>query len=97
MKGGNSVLIAVGCICLAIRRKARHWAPRPAPVTITIPRARRLARFLTAMTMDITALAKACGKSSAHDLEGGPLRDLSFQASAFTGVKVAGIGRAYQW
>jgi len=57
----------------------------------------RVARFLTAMTMEITALAKACGKSSVHNLEVEDLRALSFEASAFTGVKMAGIDRAFDW
>ena len=59
--------------------------------------AERVARYLTAMTMEITALAKACGKSSVHNLEVEDLRALSFEASAFTGVKMAGIDRAYDW
>ncbi len=59
--------------------------------------AERVARFLTAMTMEITALAKACGKSSVHNLETEDLRALSFEASAFTGVKMAGIDRAFGW
>ncbi len=59
--------------------------------------AERVARFLTAMTMEVTALAKACGKSSVHNLETEDLRALSFEASAFTGVKMAGIDRAFGW
>ena len=59
--------------------------------------AERVARYLTAMTMEITALAKACGKSSVHNLEVEDLRALSFEASAFTGVKMAGIDRAFEW
>lgn len=59
--------------------------------------AERIARYLTAMTMEITALAKACGKSSVHNLETEDLRALSFEASAFTGVKLAGIDRTYDW
>lgn len=59
--------------------------------------AERVARFLTAMTMEITALAKACGKSSVHNLEVEDLRALSFEASAFTGVKMAGIDKAFGW
>lgn len=59
--------------------------------------AERVARYLAAMTMEITALAKACGKSSVHNLETEDLRALSFQASAFTGVKMAGIDRAFDW
>ena len=59
--------------------------------------AERVARMLTAMTMEITALAKACGKSSVHNLETEDLRALSFEASAFTGVKMAGIDRPFDW
>jgi glutamate synthase domain-containing protein 2 len=59
--------------------------------------AERVARLLTAMTMEITALSKACGKSSVHNLEPEDLRALSFEASAFTGVKMAGIDRPFDW
>jgi glutamate synthase domain-containing protein 2 len=59
--------------------------------------AERVARYLTAMTMEITALAKACGKSKVKNLEVEDLRALSFEASAFTGVKMAGIDRAFSW
>ena len=59
--------------------------------------AERVARYLTAMTMEITMLAKACGKSSVHNLEVEDLRALSFEASAFTGVKMAGIDRVFEW
>tara|TARA_B100001113_G_scaffold343426_1_gene330717 strand:- start:1659 stop:1895 length:237 start_codon:yes stop_codon:yes gene_type:complete len=59
--------------------------------------AERIARYLTAMTMEITALAKACGKSSVHNLETEDLRALSFEASAFTGVKMVGIDRTFEW
>lgn len=59
--------------------------------------AERVARFLTAMTMEITLLAKSCGKSSVHNLEVEDLRALSLEASAFTGVALAGIDRPYSW
>ncbi|MDH4280627.1 MAG: FMN-binding glutamate synthase family protein, partial [Acidimicrobiia bacterium] len=59
--------------------------------------AERVARYLTAMTMEITLLAKACGKSSVHNLEIEDLRALSLEASAFTGVKLAGIDRPFSW
>ena len=57
----------------------------------------RVARFLTAMTMEITLLAKACGKSSVHNLEVEDLRALSLEASAFTGARLAGIDRPFTW
>ena len=53
----------------------------------------RVARFLTAMTMEVSLLAKACGKSNVHNLEVEDLRAMSLEASAFTGVKLAGIDR----
>lgn len=59
--------------------------------------AERVARFLTAMTMEITLIAKACGKSSVHNLEPEDLRALSLEASAFTGVPLAGIDRPFTW
>ena len=59
--------------------------------------AERVARFLAAMTMEITMLAKACGKSSVHNLEVEDLRALSLEASAFTGVSLAGIDRPFSW
>ena len=49
------------------------------------------------MTMEITALAEACGKSSVHNLETEDLRALSSRASTFTGVKMAGIDRVFEW
>ena len=59
--------------------------------------AERVARFLTAMTMEVTLLAKSCGKSTVHNLEVEDLRAMSLEASAFTGVKLAGIDREFSW
>ena len=56
-----------------------------------------VARFLTAMTMEIIPLTKACGKCSVHNLEVEDLRALSIEASAFTGVRLAGIDRPFSW
>ena len=57
----------------------------------------RVARYLTAMTMEITMLAKACGKSNVHNLETEDLRALSLDSSALTGVKLAGVDRPFTW
>jgi glutamate synthase domain-containing protein 2 len=57
--------------------------------------AERIARLLTAMTMEVALLAKACGKSSVHNLEPEDLRALTLEASAFTGVPLAGIDRPF--
>ncbi|HEC09386.1 MAG TPA: FMN-binding glutamate synthase family protein [Acidimicrobiales bacterium] len=59
--------------------------------------AERVARFLTATTMEISLLAKACGKSSVHNLEPEDLRALTLEAAAFTGVDLAGIDRPFDW
>ena len=59
--------------------------------------AERVARFLTAATLEVSILAKACGKSSVHNLEPEDLRALSLEASAFTGVKLAGVDRPFSW
>lgn len=57
----------------------------------------RISRFLTAMTMEATLLAKACGKSSVHHLEPEDLRALTLEASAFTGIPLVGIDRPFTW
>jgi hypothetical protein len=49
------------------------------------------------MTMEATLLAKACGKSSVHNLEPEDLRALTLEASAFTGVSLAGIDRPFDF
>ena len=49
------------------------------------------------MTMEITLLAKACGKYSVDNLEVEDLRVLSLEASAFSGVRLAGIDRPFTW
>lgn len=59
--------------------------------------AERVTRFLTAMTMETTLLAKACGKSDVHNLEPEDLRALTLEASAFTGVPLAGVDRPFTW
>ncbi len=59
--------------------------------------AERVARFLTALTMEVAMIAKACGKSSVHNLEPEDLRALSLEASAFTGVALAGVDRPFRW
>ncbi len=55
--------------------------------------AQRLANYLRAMTMELTMIAKACGKSSVHGLEPEDLRALTLEASAMTGVPLAGVDK----
>lgn len=57
----------------------------------------RVHRFITAMTMEAALLAKACGKSSIHNLEPEDLRALTLEASAFTGIPLIGADKPYTW
>jgi len=51
----------------------------------------RVANFLRAMMMECTGVAKAVGKRNVHNLEPEDLRATSLEASAFTGVPLAGV------
>jgi glutamate synthase domain-containing protein 2 len=51
---------------------------------------RRLANFLSVMTMEAQAIARACGKSSLHNLEPEDLVSLTMEAAAMTQVPLAG-------
>lgn len=62
---------------------------------MTVSAAERVARYLWAMTMEITLLAKVCATSSVHHLEMEDLRALSLEAPVFTGVELTGIDRAF--
>ena len=53
--------------------------------------AARVHNFLTSMYYEMTILAKSCGKGNIHNLEPEDLRALSLEASAFTGVPLAGV------
>ncbi len=57
------------------------------------PAAERVANFLMAMTYEIQMLARACGKSSVHDLEPEDLRALTLEASLITGIPLVGATR----
>jgi glutamate synthase domain-containing protein 2 len=52
--------------------------------------AERVENFLNAMVMEMTLLAKACGKSNVHNLESEDLRALTIEAAAMAGVPLAG-------
>jgi hypothetical protein len=43
------------------------------------------------MVMEMTVIAKSCGKGNVHNLEPEDLRAVSLEASAFTGVPLAGV------
>jgi methylamine---glutamate N-methyltransferase subunit C len=52
--------------------------------------AQRVANYLRVMTMELTALTRACGKSDVHHLEPEDLVALTFEAAAMAGVPLAG-------
>jgi glutamate synthase domain-containing protein 2 len=53
---------------------------------------RRLANYLAVMTLEIQAIARACGKSHVHNLEPEDLVALSVEAAAMAQVPLAGTG-----
>jgi len=52
--------------------------------------ARRLENYLRTVTMELTTLARACGKSNVHHLEREDLVALTVEAAAMAGVPLAG-------
>jgi methylamine---glutamate N-methyltransferase subunit C len=52
--------------------------------------ARWVANYLRAMTMELTAIARACGKSNVHHLEPEDLVALTIEAAAMAKVPLAG-------
>lgn len=52
--------------------------------------ARRVINYLTAVTMELTTLARACGKSSVHNLEPEDLVALTIESAAMAKVPLAG-------
>ena len=52
--------------------------------------ARWMTNYLKAMTMELTALARACGKSNVHHLEREDLAALTIEAAAMAQVPLAG-------
>ncbi len=52
--------------------------------------AQRMTNYLKALTMELTTLARACGKSSVHNLEPEDLVALTIESAAMAGVPLAG-------
>ncbi|MQA07739.1 MAG: FMN-binding glutamate synthase family protein [Pseudonocardiaceae bacterium] len=52
--------------------------------------ARRVINYLKSVTMELTTLARACGKSDVHNLEPEDLVALTIEAAAMAGVPLAG-------
>ena len=59
--------------------------------------ARRMTNYLRAMTMELTTLARACGKSSVHNLEPEDLVALTIEAAAMARVPLAGTSWIPGW
>ena len=56
-----------------------------------------VANYLRAVTMEVTALARACGKSDVHHLEPEDLAALTVEAAAMARVPLAGTGWIPGW
>jgi glutamate synthase domain-containing protein 2 len=52
--------------------------------------ARWMTNYLKALTMELTAIARACGKSNVHHLEPDDLVALTIEAAAMAKVPLAG-------
>ncbi len=52
--------------------------------------ARRVRNYLNVMTMELTTLARACGKSNVHNLEREDLVALTVEAAAMAKIPLAG-------
>ena len=50
----------------------------------------RVFNFVTAMTMELQMMARACGKADVHHLEPEDMRALTLEASMITGIPLAG-------
>lgn len=50
----------------------------------------RVANFLTAMTLEVQMIARACGKANVHDLDPDDLRALTIEAAAITRIPLVG-------
>ncbi len=53
-------------------------------------RARRLRNYLKTMNMELTTIARACGKQNVHHLEREDLVALTVEVAAMAGVRLAG-------
>jgi glutamate synthase domain-containing protein 2 len=56
-----------------------------------------VANYLRALTMEVTALARACGKSDVHHLEPEDLVALTVEAAAMARVPLAGTNWIPGW
>jgi glutamate synthase domain-containing protein 2 len=56
-----------------------------------------VANYLRALTMEVTALTRACGKSSVHHLEPEDLAALTVEAAAMARIPLAGTSWIPGW
>ena len=56
----------------------------------------RVFNFIQSMTMELQMMARACGKNNVHDLEGEDMPALTLEASAITGIPLAGTDTAFR-
>jgi glutamate synthase domain-containing protein 2 len=59
--------------------------------------AQRVANYIRSLTMEVTALARACGKSDVHNLEPEDLVALTVEAAAMARVPLAGTSWVPGW
>ena len=57
--------------------------------------AERIRNLLYAMTLEVQMLARSCGKSDVHHLEPEDMAALSLEASAVTGLPLAGTRKVF--
>ena len=50
----------------------------------------RLANYLRVLTLEVQTIARACGKSSVHNLEPDDMVALTVEAAAMSGIPLAG-------
>src|SRR4029079_11345486 len=53
--------------------------------------AQRVTNFLTAMTLEVQMIARACGKANVHDLDPEDMRALTLEAAMITGIPLVGM------
>ncbi len=54
----------------------------------------RVSNFLTAMTLEVQMIARACGKANVHDLDPEDMRALTLEAALITGIPLVGMHRS---
>jgi glutamate synthase domain-containing protein 2 len=92
-KPGNCAHCHTGCCPVGITTQDPALEARLDPVHAAVA----VANYLRALTMEVTALTRACGKSSVHHLEPEDLAALTVEAAAMARVPLAGTGWIPGW